>query len=464
MRVAGASVARPREVAKPGAPKPLTEQKSVVAAGSTGAASRRASMSAGNAALDPDRMLKVSTFLKSQIAESELLAGVAGPAAAAMLLRELLENRETAAVGELALYWAARARIEENSGAFTAAQSLLNEGEVFLTVPTQQKVLEMVVAAFKKRMDRRDAGDISRLLDGGHHPLPAGGAATGAFGGGAASAAATVGSGGSGCSGSGGRQSDMYRYTPADVSIDGSAGVDGVGWTKKALRFLVSPPAGAPGAAGGMSPGANDGPEEDLAAYLGCGDSRASPLHGAGAGKTSGGGAFDGGHAAASIAAEDISMAASPFADAGIAVRPSAAVSSPRSNDDAGTVASAPEPAVVTAGDEMPPPEPRPSQKRKGTPYPTRSTKRRSSHSAEKRKPAEHYPGMALLSAALQDGRGDDEEEEEENGSKGRFTAMLSGSGPDCKAAPIRRSRRVAANSASKTPSPMRRELEAMFS
>ncbi|CAN0146428.1 unnamed protein product, partial [Hapterophycus canaliculatus] len=64
--------------------------------------------------LDSARTKEVSDYLKSQISEANMLLEISGVDAARTLLADLLPCTGAArGVGELALYWAARAKLEE---------------------------------------------------------------------------------------------------------------------------------------------------------------------------------------------------------------------------------------------------------------------------------------------------------------------------------------------------------------
>ncbi|CAB1119341.1 unnamed protein product [Ectocarpus sp. CCAP 1310/34] len=116
--------------------------------------------------LDSARTKEVSDYLKSQISEANMLLEIAGVDAARTLLGDLLYSAGGGrGVGELALYWAARAKLEEDAGMYLEARKLLDDGEAYISMPTQQKVMAKVVAAFEGRMNARAEADIDRLLE-----------------------------------------------------------------------------------------------------------------------------------------------------------------------------------------------------------------------------------------------------------------------------------------------------------
>ncbi|CAM9361323.1 unnamed protein product [Ectocarpus fasciculatus] len=116
--------------------------------------------------LDSARTKEVSDYLKSQISEANMLLEIAGVDAARTLLGDLLSCTGAArGVGELALYWAARAKLEEDAGMYLEARKLLDDGEAYISMPTQQKVMSKVMAAFEGRMNARAEVDIDRLLE-----------------------------------------------------------------------------------------------------------------------------------------------------------------------------------------------------------------------------------------------------------------------------------------------------------
>ncbi|CAM9545476.1 unnamed protein product [Ectocarpus sp. 12 AP-2014] len=116
--------------------------------------------------LDSARTKEVSDYLKSQISEANMLLEIAGVDAARTLLGDLLSCAGAGrGVGELALYWAARAKLEEDAGMYVEARKLLDEGEAYISMPTQQKVMAKVMAAFEGRMNARAEADIDRLLE-----------------------------------------------------------------------------------------------------------------------------------------------------------------------------------------------------------------------------------------------------------------------------------------------------------
>ncbi|CAM9879199.1 unnamed protein product [Scytosiphon promiscuus] len=95
-----------------------------------------------------------------------MLREISGVDAARTLLADLLPCTAAArGVGELALYWAARAKLEEDAGMYLEARQLLDEGEAYISMPTQQKVMAKVMAAFEGRMNERAAADVDRLLE-----------------------------------------------------------------------------------------------------------------------------------------------------------------------------------------------------------------------------------------------------------------------------------------------------------
>ncbi|CBJ27846.1 expressed unknown protein [Ectocarpus siliculosus] len=116
--------------------------------------------------LDSARTKEVSDYLKSQISEANMLLEIAGVDAARTLLGDLLSCAGAGrGVGELALYWAARAKLEEDAGMYLEARKLLDDGEAYISMPTQQKVMAKVMAAFEGRMNARAEADIDRLLE-----------------------------------------------------------------------------------------------------------------------------------------------------------------------------------------------------------------------------------------------------------------------------------------------------------
>ncbi|CAM9445314.1 unnamed protein product [Ectocarpus sp. 4 AP-2014] len=116
--------------------------------------------------LDSARTKEVSDYLKSQISEANMLLEIAGVDAARTLLGDLLSCAGAGrGVGELALYWAARAKLEEDAGMYLEARKLLDDGEAYISMPTQQKVMAKVMAAFEGRMNARAEVDIDRLLE-----------------------------------------------------------------------------------------------------------------------------------------------------------------------------------------------------------------------------------------------------------------------------------------------------------
>ncbi|CAM9369167.1 unnamed protein product [Sphacelaria rigidula] len=116
--------------------------------------------------LDAAKMKQVSDYLKSQIGEAHMLLEIAGIDAARTLLADLLScSGDGRGVGELALYWAARAKLEEDAGLFLAARRTLDEGQIYVSMPMQQKVLQKVVSAFETRMNDRAEVEVSQLLN-----------------------------------------------------------------------------------------------------------------------------------------------------------------------------------------------------------------------------------------------------------------------------------------------------------
>eukprot|EP00752_Nemacystus_decipiens_P010283 g9163.t1 len=116
--------------------------------------------------LDAARTKEVSDYLKSQISEANMLMEISGVDAARTLLADLLPCTDAArGVGELALYWAARAKLEEDAGEYVAARQLLDEGEAYISMATQQKVMAKVMASFEGRMNDREEVEVARLLE-----------------------------------------------------------------------------------------------------------------------------------------------------------------------------------------------------------------------------------------------------------------------------------------------------------
>ncbi|CAM9454211.1 unnamed protein product, partial [Choristocarpus tenellus] len=112
------------------------------------------------------RMKEISVFLKSQISEANMLLEVSCVDEARELMTGLLKlNRsKEKRVGELALYWAARSKIEEDIGEYNVARSILDEGQAYLTIPTQQRVLSKVYAAFERRIDKYAEMEVDKLF------------------------------------------------------------------------------------------------------------------------------------------------------------------------------------------------------------------------------------------------------------------------------------------------------------
>ncbi|CAM9491457.1 unnamed protein product, partial [Discosporangium mesarthrocarpum] len=119
-----------------------------------------------NRGFDAARLREVSAFLKTQISDANMLLEVDCLDAARELLAQLLVSGtpQERRVGELALYWAVRAKIEEDACAHGAARRILDEGEAYLSMPTQQRVLAKVIAAFEARMEVREEEEVEKLL------------------------------------------------------------------------------------------------------------------------------------------------------------------------------------------------------------------------------------------------------------------------------------------------------------
>ncbi|CAN0171474.1 unnamed protein product [Pylaiella littoralis] len=163
--------------------------------------------------LDSARTKEVSDYLKSQISEANMLLEIAGVDAARTLLADLLSCTDAArGVGELALYWAARAKLEEDVGVYREARHLLDEGEAYITMPTQQKVMAKVVAAFEVRMNDREEVEVARLLENSVGSLSLNDSATNS---------------------NSPASSAPFRYDPNEVSVD-----DDLGTAESAIKNL----------------------------------------------------------------------------------------------------------------------------------------------------------------------------------------------------------------------------------
>eukprot|EP00903_Cladosiphon_okamuranus_P010327 g9770.t1 len=162
---AAATAAAAKGAAPAGAPG-VTARAQAKAKAAAAARVRAGHVNGVSRSLDAARTKEVSDYLKSQISEANMLMEISGVDAARTLLADLLSCTDAArGVGELALYWAARAKLEEDAGDYRAARQLLDEGGAYISMPTQQKVMTKVMAAFEGRMNDREEVEVARLLE-----------------------------------------------------------------------------------------------------------------------------------------------------------------------------------------------------------------------------------------------------------------------------------------------------------